>query len=193
MKKYSYIVGIDEVGRGPVAGPVTVGAVLIPTHYSWEDFEGLKDSKKLTELKREVWFSHIEESKDISYAVSSVSEKFIDSDGIVPAIREALRQSITKLDVEPHDCSVLLDGGLFAPEEYAHQQTVIRGDEKEFAIALASIMAKVTRDRNMVEFSKKYPEYGFDTHKGYGTKKHYEQIKKHGMCDIHRRSFLKGI
>jgi len=193
MKEYLYIVGVDEVGRGPVAGPVTVGAILIPTHYSWEDFKGLKDSKKLTELKREVWFSHIEDSEDISYAVSSVSEKFIDTKGIVPAIREALHQSITKLDVEPHECLVLLDGGLFAPEEYVHQQTVIRGDEKEFAIALASIMAKVTRDRKMVELSKKYPGYGFETHKGYGTKKHYEQIKKHGMCDIHRRSFLKGL
>lgn len=193
VKTYRYIIGIDEVGRGPVAGPVTVGAVLVPTQYSWDDFEGLKDSKKLTESKREVWFSRVQELQDISYAVTSVSEKFIDTHGIVPAIRKALHTSIAKLSVEPSECLILLDGGLFAPEEYIHQKTVIRGDEKEYAIALASIMAKVTRDKYMVALSKKYPEYGFETHKGYGTKKHYEQIRKHGLCNIHRRSFLKGL
>jgi ribonuclease HII len=131
--------------------------------------------------------------KDVSYKVTSVSEKYIDSYGIVSAIQKALCLSLKKLNVDPKECLVLLDGGLHAPKEFIHQKTIIKGDEKEFAIALASVMAKVTRDRKMVQFSVKYPEYGFDTHKGYGTKKHYEGIKKHGTCDLHRISFLKKL
>ncbi|MFC1729784.1 ribonuclease HII [candidate division KSB1 bacterium] len=192
-KTYKYIIGIDEVGRGPIAGPVSVGAVLLPKDYSWQNFDGLKDSKKLTEKNREVWFSKVCEMSDVSYAVSSVSEKIIDSGGIVPAIRTALSQSLKKLDVEPNECLVLLDGGLYAPEEFIYQKTIIKGDEKECAIALASVMAKVTRDRKMVQFGGEYSEYGFETHKGYGTKKHYEKIREHGLCDIHRRSFLKSL
>ena len=190
MKSYKYIIGVDEVGRGPIAGPVTVGAVLIEGDYLWRDFNGLKDSKKLTEKNREVWFSKVLGMKNVSYAVFSVSEKIIDSHGIVFAIQTALDRSLNKLDVCPEECLVLLDGGLHAPDRFVNQKTIIRGDEKEYAIALASVMAKVTRDRNMVSFSKIYPEYGFDSHKGYGTKRHYEKIKKHGMCDLHRRSFL---
>ena len=95
--------------------------------------------------------------------------------------------------MKPKKCLVLLDGGLRAPKRFMYQKTIIRGDEKEYAIALASIMAKVTRDRKMVKLSKKYPLYGFNSHKGYGTKKHYEKIKKCGLCELHRRSFLKQL
>ena len=193
VKNCEYIIGIDEVGRGPIAGPVTVGAVLLPNSYSWHDFKGLKDSKKLTKKDREVWFSQVRGMGGISYKVSSVSEKVIDKKGIVYSIRLAILRSLNKLDVNPKECLVLLDGGLCAPKKFVYQKTIIRGDEKEYSIALASIMAKVTRDRKMVQLSKKYPEYGFDSHKGYGTKRHYEEIKKHGMCDIHRRSFFKGL
>jgi len=189
---HKYIVGIDEVGRGPIAGPVTVGAVLLSKSYSLRDFKGLKDSKKLTENNKEVWFSRVSVMPDVSYTVSSVSQKVIDSYGIVHAIRLALSRSLKKLDVEPKDCLVLLDGGLYAPKEFIYQKTIIKGDDKEYAIALASVMAKVTRDRMMVRLSKRFPEYGFDSHKGYGTKKHYEKIKKHGICDLHRKSFLNN-
>lgn len=190
---YKYIIGVDEVGRGPIAGPVTVGAVLLPADYSRQNFKGLKDSKKLTAKNREEWFSYVRASKDISYTTTSVSEKIIDSKGIVHAITTALRYSLKKLNISPEQSLVLLDGGLYAPEEFTYQKTIVKGDEREHAIALASIMAKVTRDRKMVRLGNKYPEYGFETHKGYGTEKHYEQIKKCGICDLHRRSFLKGL
>ena len=193
MKKYKYIIGIDEVGRGPIAGPVTVCALLLPKKYSWRNFQRLKDSKKLTGNGREIWFSKVRATDDISYAVSSVGEKTIDTKGVVPSVRIAILRSLNKLDVNPKDCLVLLDGGLSAPEEFIHQKTIIKGDERECAIALASIMAKVTRDRKMIRLSKKYSEYGFESHKGYGTRKHYEQIKKHGTCELHRTSFLKSI
>ncbi len=191
-----YIIGIDEVGRGPIAGPVTVGATLMPSSLSWKDFEGLKDSKKLTEKKREEWFSKICGIDEVSYAVSSVSQKAIDSVGIVLAIQSALDKSLNellyKLKIKSKDCLVLLDGGLHAGDEFMYQETIIKGDEKECSIAIASVMAKVTRDREMIRLSEKFPEYGFDTHKGYGTKKHFEAIKEIGLCDLHRRSFLKS-
>jgi len=192
VKDYTYIIGVDEVGRGPIAGPVTVGAVLLPRNYSWKHFKGLRDSKQLTAAGRETWFTNVCLTPVISYAVSSVGGKIIDREGIVPAVHFALGRSLAKLQVQPNDCLVLLDGGLRAPEEFIHQRTIIKGDEKECAIALASIMAKVTRDKKMAAYSKYYPEYGFDSHKGYGTRKHYEQLKKHGMCDLHRRSFLRN-
>ncbi len=187
-----YIIGIDEVGRGPLAGPVTVGAVLLQRGLGWRHFKGLRDSKKLTKESREVWFAKALDM-NIPYAVSSVSQRIIDTKGIVPSIHIAIYRCLNKLKVHPKKCLVLLDGGLHAPEEFIYQKTIIRGDEKECAIALASVMAKVTRDRKMVRLSKKYPEYGFETHKGYGTKRHYKQIKKYGICELHRRSFLRGV
>lgn len=190
MRAFKYIIGIDEVGRGPIAGPVAVCALLLPKRLSWRNFKGLKDSKKLTSRKREIWFSRVCDMRDISYAVSFVHQSTIDSRGIMFAIRTALKRSLRKLDVKVKDCLVLLDGGLYAPEEFIYQKTIIKGDEKECAIALASVMAKVIRDKKMVRFSKKYPEYGFNFHKGYGTKMHYECINTYGVCDIHRKSFL---
>jgi len=190
--KHKYIIGIDEVGRGPIAGPVTVGAVLLPRCFNWKNFKGLKDSKKLSPKNREAWFSKVIESDRIKYSVSSVGHKIIDSKGISYAIRTAVKNSINSFDVDPLECLVLLDGGLRAPDKFIFQKTIIRGDEKEFSIALASILAKVTRDRKMISFAKKYFKYGFDIHKGYGTKKHYEFIRKYGVCDIHRKSYIKS-
>ena len=188
--KSRYIIGIDEVGRGPVAGPVTVGAVLFPSTYSWRNFRGLRDSKKLTPRKREEWFSKLSEMNDISFAVSSVGSRTIDKKGITACVQQALCRAINRLSVNPNECFVLLDGRLKAPDKFRQQKTIIRGDEKEYAIAFASVAAKVTRDNYMIHISKKYQKYDFHRHKGYGTKKHYQRIRKHGICDIHRRSFL---
>ncbi len=196
MKKFKYIIGIDEVGRGPLAGPVAVGAVCIPNVFDRKFFAGIKDSKKLTKESREMWFTKIKKmAKEVklSYAVSFVSSEKIDAWGLTRAINTALQRSIRKLDVDPLECLVLLDGGLKAPAVFKNQQTIIKGDEKEPVISAASIMAKVLRDRKMIAFARKYPGYGFEIHKGYGTQKHLANIKKSGMCPIHRRSFLKSI
>jgi ribonuclease HII len=187
-----YIIGVDEVGRGPIAGPVAIGAFLIPRSLSWKDFKGLKDSKKLSEKVREEWFKKLNVLPKARFAVSFTSHTQIDRRGIVPAISSALTRSLKKLNVKPEECLILLDGGLRAPSEFINQKTIIKGDEKECAIACASIMAKVSRDRRMVTFARTYPKYGFEVHKGYGTKKHYEQISRLGACAIHRKSFLKG-
>ncbi len=189
-----YIIGVDEVGRGPLAGPVTVAAAMMPRGFSFGNTRP-NDSKKISEKKREEWFLYAKEHSDIFYATSSVSPRMIDKIGISKATILAVKQSLEKLSstwYSDYQVEVLLDGLLHAPEQY-RQQTIIKGDEKEPIISLASIIAKVTRDKTMVEISKKYPEYGFDSHKGYGTKKHYENIKKYGILDIHRKSFLKSL
>ncbi|OGG55077.1 hypothetical protein A3D62_02765 [Candidatus Kaiserbacteria bacterium RIFCSPHIGHO2_02_FULL_49_11] len=193
MKPHRYIIGIDEAGRGPIAGPVTVGAVLVPWGLHWRHFKGLKDSKQLTPAAREEWFVRLAHMEGVRYGVSSSSHATIDRKGIVYAVNAALGRALRRLGVEPSECLVLLDGGLHAPEEFMHQKTIIRGDESEVSIALASVVAKVTRDRRMVRLSKKYSPYDFHVHKGYGTKKHYALLHKHGLSDIHRRSFLSGI
>lgn len=190
-----FVVGIDEVGRGPIAGPVAVCAFL------WKDREihppvGIKDSKKLSPQKREAWFRQIKIWKKedrVNYAVSYVSAASIDRIGITQAIHRALTQSLKKLAVEPDNVEVLLDGGLKAPMTYHFQKTIIRGDEGEPVIALASIAAKVLRDRLMDRYALDYPEYSFEENKGYGTHPHYKAIKKHGMSPLHRRSFLKEL
>ena len=198
---YKYLIGVDEVGRGPIAGPVAVGAFLIPVIYMSrvsKIFKGVKESKQLSEMQREVWFTKVKLAKNIGlvdYMVTFKSEKIIDGRGLSHAINSALRTSVydlryNGLKVDPKQVRVLLDGGLKAPIEYVDQKTIIKGDEKEMVIALASICAKVLRDRKMVRFASKYADYGFENHKGYGTKAHYSAIKRHGMCKIHRRSFL---
>jgi ribonuclease HII len=208
---YKYLIGIDEVGRGPLAGPVAVGAFLIPVSNlikTRKIFRGVKESKQLNEKRREVWFAIIQNAQKegtIDFHVSFQSEKIIDDRrrGLAYAIRTALKKSLDGVvnatntsihcgcQVTEDKCRVLLDGGLKAPAEYVNQETIIKGDEKEMVIALASICAKVLRDRKLVRLATKYPRYGFDVHKGYGTKAHYSAIKRHGMCMIHRRSFLK--
>jgi len=199
MKKVfrKYIIGVDEVGRGPIAGPVTVCAAMVPHGFIFG--KGNKnrpnDSKKISEKKREEWFLYAKENKDISYAISSVSPAVIDKIGISRATILAVGRSIKKLSstwYSDYQVEILLDGLLHAPKQYK-QKTIIKGDEKEPIISLASIIAKVTRDRYMTKLEKTYPGYGLESHKGYGTKKHYECIKKHGISDIHRRSFLRGL
>lgn len=191
-----YIIGIDEVGRGPIAGAVAIGAVLLSAEYDKSYFDGVKDSKKLTVKKREAWLEKIKAECDegrAKYIVSFIGEKHIDDYGIVSALRKATDDALSRLFVLPDECLILLDGGLKAPEKFKFQKTIIRGDESEIPIALASIVAKVERDRKMILLAEQYPEYGFEKHKGYGTKEHYENIEKHGLCDIHRRSFLKFL
>lgn len=198
-----YTIGIDEVGRGPVAGPVAVGALMVSEEKLKEVtkmFEGFKDSKKLTPKKRNEWFENIKKAREdklLDYKIIFVDNKEIDKNGIAPSIKACVNKSL-KILQEPcscgfNECLVLLDGGLKAPKEYENQKTIIKGDEKELLIALASIVAKVTRDALMCKFAKDYPEYGFEKHKGYGTKNHMEAIKKFGMCEIHRKSFLSKL
>ena len=215
--KYKYVIGIDEAGRGPLAGPVAVGAVLFEKD-EYEKFKRendspqgltslrsaprgktfsravLKDSKKLSEKKREEWFEKIQgKALDMESAVAFSSNKVIDTKGIVKAIEMAIEKIFAGFKKRPEECLVLLDGNLKAPKEFKNQKTIIKGDEKEPVISLASIVAKVSRDRYIVKLSEKYPEYCFEKHKGYGTKLHYEMIKKHGLCNIHRRSFLRKL
>lgn len=189
-----FIIGIDEVGRGPLAGPVAVGA-LVATPEILRRYKKIKESKQLTPKRREEWHARITQDlgPELRYAVSYVSAKKIDERGIAWAIRHALAESLRKLNVNPKDCTVLLDGGLKAPLEYIHQETIIRGDAKETVIAMASVMAKVERDRRMVALHKKLPNYGFAAHKGYGTRAHIQAIKKHGPSPEHRLTFLRNI
>jgi ribonuclease HII len=190
------IAGIDEAGRGPLAGPVAVGIFAVQERdlpYVRKIFRGVKESKQLSPEEREKWYERIEnaaERKLCAYHVSLKGARVIDAKGINSAIRLSINSCLTTLDV-PHTAFILLDGGLRAPRAYAHQRTIIKGDEKEMLIALASICAKVARDRRMVEFSKRYPEYHFHVHKGYGTKAHVDEVRVFGLCPIHRRSFMR--
>jgi len=193
-KTFKYTIGIDEVGRGPLAGPVAVGAVVMKGAKVPRHLVPGRDSKQLSAEEREVWFLKIKEAKkrgELDYAVSLVSSKVIDKKGLSFAIRKALAASLDKIDVDPKKCLVLLDGGLKAPSKFSHQKTIIKGDEKEPVIALASIAAKVTRDRLMMGYAKLYKKYGFEQHKGYGTRFHILKIKQLGLCLLHRKSFLK--
>ena len=194
MKKPLYTIGIDEVGRGPIAGPVAVGAFVFLKPESKKLFRGVKESKQLSEMKREEWFEKIldAQKKDlIDFCVTFQSEKVIDTKGISFAIKKCLETSLNSLEIDPEKALVLLDGGLKAPIEYKHQKTIIKGDVKEMTIALASICAKVMRDRMMKKQAVKHPYYGFEIHKGYGTKRHYEMLHKYGLTALHRRSFLQ--
>jgi ribonuclease HII len=192
----THIVGIDEAGRGPLAGPVAVGAVKISQELSKKFFEGIKDSKQLSEEERELWFSLAMEAKkrgELDFRVALVSQKVIDKHGIAYAIRLGIKRVLKRLDLTESETQVFLDGALKAPSQFTHQLTVIKGDEKIPVISLASICAKVIRDRRMVKFAKKYPEYEFDLHKGYGTRIHREAILKYGLTELHRLTFLKKL
>lgn len=203
MKRHKHIVGIDEVGRGPLAGPVAVGAVLIyAEHYRrvGKLFPVIKDSKKLSAKVREEWFARIRDAEEAGFlatSVSFVSPSVIDKKGLSYSIRTALAKTlkgVTQIKDRPlFEAKILLDGSLRAPAHYKDQKTIIKGDEKELVIALASIVAKVTRDARMVKLGKKFPAYGFERHKGYGTRVHYSAIKKHGITSHHRKSFLRSM
>jgi len=191
-----HVVGIDEAGRGPLAGPVAVGAVCTDVKkykYVLERLSGIRDSKKISRKKREDWVmvaKQLREEGLIGYTVSFVGASSIDARGIVPAVRTGLKRSLSRLNLSPRNTAVLLDGGLRAPSEYSFQDTIVRGDESEPLISLAAILAKVRRDRYMERLSQKYPEYGFERHKGYGTSAHVESIRTYGISDVHREGFV---
>lgn len=190
------VVGIDEAGRGPLAGPVSVSCVAIRRMSAVRKiFPKTRDSKKLSPKQRETWFAEIRRLKKegaLSYAVKLVGARTIDAKGISFAIRQGISTVLNTTDM-PKNTQILLDGGLKAPEKYRHQKTIIKGDEKELSIALASIAAKVTRDRYMVRIAKKYPRYGFDIHKGYGTKQHMQAIRRWGITLFHRKTFCTSL
>jgi len=197
-----YIVGIDEVGRGPLAGPVTVGVVACEVGmYRKLKLSRIlpsvgKDSKKLKASEREKYvqvLKMLSQEEKIFYSIIHVSNTIIDTKGLSFAIRKAIQNGLEKLKIDPIQCGVFLDGGLKAPVEFTQQKTIIKGDEKEKIIAWASILAKVSRDSLMLKASKKFPEYGFEVHKGYGTVKHRMNIKSFGASSFHRQSFCKNI
>lgn len=217
-KNFKYLIGIDEAGRGALAGPVAVGLV------AWEiknwpaikkflkDYPAGKDSKKLTARQRDFWFTKIKELS-VCYLVMNkvvlVSNKVIDERGINFAVMKGIEKGLKEIEVElrahrsstsgkgktlrgfTSQCLVLLDGGLKAPSDWPNQQTIIKGDEKELIISLASIVAKVSRDRTMVKLSKKYSNHYLQQHKGYGTRLHYQKIVKFGTLIIHRQTYLR--
>jgi ribonuclease HII len=187
------MLGVDEAGRGPLAGPVAVGVVAVPEGFDVaREFPGVADSKKLSEKNREKIFTLLTTrvaAGDARFAVEFESAEVIDKEGIAVAVRRALARGVNALAPDAALVRVQLDGALHAPPEYS-QETIINGDELVPLISLASIAAKVARDRLMVEVAKEYPLYGFEQHKGYGTRAHYEMLEKHGLCAIHRRSFI---
>lgn len=178
------ICGVDEAGRGPLAGPVCAAAVILPKHLQ---IPGLTDSKKLTDKKRRELFPIIQKQA-IAYGIGLASESEIDEINILQATFLAMRRALDQLSVRPE--IALIDGNR-ETDFGLPVKTVVKGDSLSANIAAASILAKVTRDNLMVELAQQYPEYGFEIHKGYGTKAHYEALRTYGPCPIHRRSFLK--
>lgn len=185
-KKYEslgYVCGIDEVGRGPLAGPVVTGAVILPKDCR---LLYIDDSKKLSEKKREELFDVIMDNA-VSVSISMNSPERIDEINILNATLESMKNSVDKLSVEPYVCLV---DAVKIPNIMCKQVSIIKGDAKSISIAAASIVAKVTRDRLMVEYDKIYPEYNFKSNKGYGSAEHIAALKKYGKCPIHRDSFI---
>lgn len=182
-----YICGIDEAGRGPLAGPVVVGAVIMPKE-SW--IKGVNDSKKIAEKKREVLFEKITEEA-VAYGVGIVDPKTIDEINILNATKLALTKAIQELKVKPD--LIIVDALKHINTLGIPYESMIKGDEKVYSVSAASIVAKVTRDRIMRQWDEVYPQYGFEHHKGYGTKAHIEAIRTYGLTPIHRRSFTKNF
>ena len=178
------ICGVDEAGRGPLAGPVCAAAVILPEHLQ---IPGLNDSKKLTDKKRRELFPVIQEQA-IAYGIGLASEQEIDEINILQATFLAMRRALEQLTVRPE--IALIDGNR-ETDFGLPVKTVVKGDRLSANIAAASILAKVTRDNLMMELAQQYPEYGFEIHKGYGTKAHYEALRTYGPCPIHRKTFLK--
>ena len=177
------VAGIDEAGRGPLAGPVVAAAVILPKDIF---LPFLNDSKKVTEKRRDVLFDQIKQEA-LAYGIGIASNALIDEINILQATYEAMREAISKLNKTP---DILLVDAVHIPGINIKQVGIVKGDAKSVNIAAASILAKVTRDRLMLEYDKIYPEYGFASNKGYGTAKHIEALKAYGACDIHRRSFI---
>ncbi len=183
---FSVVCGVDEAGRGPLAGPVFAAAVILPD--GLEDI-GLNDSKKLTEKKRDELFSIIKE-KATAWSVASADEKEIDALNILNATFLAMKRAVDGLAIRPD--IALIDGNR-RPNTGIAEETIVKGDAKSISIAAASVLAKVSRDRYMLELDKQYPDYRFAKHKGYPTALHYELIKKYGISPVHRKSFLKTL
>lgn len=186
-QKINYICGIDEAGRGPLAGPVVVASVIMPRDSM---IEGVNDSKKVSEKKREKLYEEIIENA-ISYSVGIVDQKEIDRVNILNATKAGLTESIKGLEVKPE--MILVDALTGIDTCGIPYQSIIKGDAKSYSIAAASIIAKVTRDRIMRQWNEVYPEYNFIQHKGYGTAAHIAAIKEYGLCPLHRLSFVKNI
>lgn len=184
---FSCICGVDEAGRGPLAGPVCAAAVILP---AGAVIEGLDDSKKLTEKKREKLYDIIKQTA-VAYSVAYGTLEEIETVNILEATYLAMNRAIEGLTVKPD--FALIDGNRVPRGIKIPCETIVKGDSKSMSVAAASVLAKVTRDRLMLEYDKKYPEYNFKKHKGYGTKEHTELIKQYGPCEIHRLSFLKNI
>ena len=188
-----FIAGVDEVGRGPLAGPVVAAAVILP-----RDFEvvGIDDSKKLTEKKREALFPVIKESA-LAYGIGMADHKRIDEINILEATKEAMAQAVDRasqmLAGEGNHIQHILFDAMKIPGIQTPQSSIIKGDSKSLSIAAASVLAKVTRDRMMEQMARVYPGYGFEKNRGYGTKAHYEGLRRQGTCPIHRITFLKNF
>ena len=187
------MLGVDEAGRDRSQVPVAVGVIAVPANFIiTREFPGLADSKQMSPIARMKMFRLLRKRMrdgDIQWCVRSTSAERIDAWGLTRAVASASARGVRHLAPEPDGISVYLDGLLTAPDEY-DQQTIIGGDEAVPIIALASIAAKVVRDRLMTRLAKQFPEYGFEKHKGYGTKEHYKALKRYGLCTIHRRSFI---
>ncbi len=192
-----YLVGIDEAGRGPLAGPVSVAAVAIPFNSNYmELFIGVDDSKKLSAIRREHFFkilSTTAKENDVRFSVAFSSAAYIDSHGITSAVQNALNRALRYVVSEPKYTQIFLDGSLHAPSEYERQKTIIGGDASVPIISLSSIAAKVVRDHLIIKLAKEYPYYAFEKNKGYGTRAHMEALLRYGPSAIHRRTFLRKM
>lgn len=184
---YELICGVDEAGRGTLAGPVYAAAVILPKGHI---VEGVNDSKKLSEKKRELLFDKIID-ECVCYSIGTASEKEIDEINILQATYLAMKRAVDGLEIVPQ--LALIDGNRIPPLTASDAKAIVKGDAKSASIACASILAKVSRDRYMLKMAEKYPEYQFEKHKGYGTKLHYEMIEQYGICEIHRKTFLKKV
>lgn len=180
------IAGVDEVGRGPLAGPVCVASVMMPLD---DIIEGVDDSKKISEKKRDLLFEQIKE-KAICYSIQMVDEQTIDEINILEATKLAMKRAIEGLEIKP---DIVLVDAISKLDTNVEIRGIVKGDALSYSIGCASILAKVTRDRLMCELAKEYPEYGFEKHKGYGTKQHIDALKEYGPCVYHRLSFLKFL
>ncbi len=185
-KGYSNICGVDEAGRGPLAGPVCAAAVILRPN---DIIEGVNDSKKLTEKKREVLFDIIKE-RAVSYSIAFATVEEIEEINILNATMLAMKRAISGLKISAD--YAIIDGNI-VPDLNIPCESIVKGDAKSMSIAAASILAKVSRDRLLLEYARQYPQYGFEKHKGYGTKVHTQAIKEYGPCPVHRMSFLTKI
>lgn len=188
---HKIVIGLDEAGRGPLAGPVVAAAVVITSPgFNVKDFKGLKDSKKLSAKQRERFYKIIIKHQNLKCGIGIISERTIDKVNILQATMLAMEKAVKVLEkkLKTKNFSLILDGNMILNLPLP-QKSVIKGDEKVFSCASASILAKVNRDRIMVRYHKKHPQYRFDLHKGYGTRLHLRMLRKHGLSDIHRKTF----